>query len=196
MVYTRIDAEHLTGTMHGFIDRTLFELSREALQDGNGLIAESRKIELLNQYFTTERVRGSDYYQKYESTSWMEGIKPYQFQKNDVDLRNILSETVIPSPVYMQNQQEIDALAEYVRDRSADYMERVKAREKLMQYTLSIPYWYWDTYKNVLVKKKAVPFEPVCLGRHETIPVIECSYDEAGFHQMDFKNATAAGEFL
>ena len=76
------------------------------------------------------------------------------------------------------------------------YMERVKAREKLMQYTLSIPYWYWDTYKNVLVKKKAVPFEPVCLGRHETIPVIECSYDEAGFHQMDFKNATAAGEFL
>ena len=52
IVYTRIDAEHLTGTTHGFIDRTLFELSREALKDGDGLITESRKIELLNKYFT------------------------------------------------------------------------------------------------------------------------------------------------
>ena len=196
IVYTRIDAEHLTGTTHGFIDRTLFELSREALKAGDGLITESRKIELLNKYFTTERVRGSDYYQKYESVSWIEGIKPYQFQKNDVKLRNILSETVIPSPIYMQNQQEIDALAEEVRDISVSYMDRVKAREKLMQYALSVPYWYWLAYKKALVKKKAVPFEPVRLNRQETIPVIECSYDEAGFHQMDFENATAAGEFL
>ena len=196
IVYTRIDAEHLTGTTHGFIDRTLFELSREALKEGDGLITESRKIELLNKYFTTERVRGSDYYQKYESASWIEGIKPYQFQKNDVNLRNILSETVIPSPVYMQNQQEIDALAEEVRNVSVSYMDRVKAREKLMQYALSVPYWYWLAYKKALVKKKAVPFEPVRLSRQETIPVIECSYDEAGFHQMDFENATAAGEFL
>lgn len=196
IVYTRIDAEHMTGTTHGFIDRTLFELSREALKAGDGLITESRKIELLNKYFTTERVRGSDYYQKYESVSWIEGIKPYQFQKNDVKLRNILSETVIPSPIYMQNQQEIDALAEEVRDISVSYMDRVKAREKLMQYALSVPYWYWLAYKKALVKKKAVPFEPVRLNRQETIPVIECSYDEAGFHQMDFENATAAGEFL
>lgn len=196
IVYTRIDAEHLTGTTHGFIDRTLFELSREALKDGDGLITESRKIELLNKYFTTEQVRSSDYYQKYESASWIEGIKPYQFQKNDVCMRNILSETVIPSPVYMQNQQEIDALAEAVRDSSVCYMDRVKTREKLMQYTLSVPYWYWIAYKKALVKKKAVMFEPVCLGRHETLPVIESSYDEAGFHQMDFENATAAGEFL
>lgn len=196
IVYTQIDAEHLTGTKHGFVDRTLFELSKEALQEGTGLISESRKIELLNKYFTTERVRCSDYYQKYKLASQIEDIHPYQFQKNDVDLRNILSETVIPSPIYLQNQQEINELAEYVRDSSVSCMDRVKAREKLMQYTLSVPYWYWIAYKKALLKKKAVQFEPVCLSRQEILPVIECSYDEAGFHQMNFENATAIGEFL
>ena len=42
-VYTQIDAEHLTGTPHGFIDRTLFELSRSALNEVKGILSESTK---------------------------------------------------------------------------------------------------------------------------------------------------------
>ena len=196
IVYTCIDAEHLTGTKNGFIDRTLFELSKEALREAEGIISEFRKIELLNKYFTTERVRDSEYFKKYDKASWIEKIRPYQFQKNDVDLRNILSETVIPSPVYEQNKQEIDMFAENVRDMSLDYMERVKIRERIMQYTLSIPYWYWTAYKEALLKKKAVQFEPIHLGRCERLHVIECSYDDAGFHQINFESATGIGEFL
>ena len=91
-VYTQIDAEHLTGTLHGFIDRTLFELSRSALNEVKGILSEAQKIELINKYFTTENVRGSEYLKKYEMLEWIEGIQPYQFEKNDADLRNILSE--------------------------------------------------------------------------------------------------------
>ena len=64
-VYTQIDAEHLTGTPHGFIDRTLFELSRSALNEVKGILSEAQKIELINKYFTTENVRGSEYLKKY-----------------------------------------------------------------------------------------------------------------------------------
>ena len=65
-----------------------------------------------------------------------------------------------------------------------------------MQYTLSIPYWYWTAYKEALLKKKAVQFEPIHLGRCERLHVIECSYDDAGFHQINFESATGIGEFL
>ena len=111
-VYTQIDAEHLTGTPHGFIDRTLFELSRSALNEVNGILSEAQKIELINKYFTTENVRGSEYLKKYGDVDWIEGIQPYQFEKNEFDLRNILSETVIPSPIYERHRQEIENAAE------------------------------------------------------------------------------------
>ena len=65
-VYTQINAEHLTGTPHGFIDRTLFELSKSALREADGIIIESQKIELINKYFTTENVRASEYMKKYD----------------------------------------------------------------------------------------------------------------------------------
>ena len=195
-VYTQIDAEHLTGTLHGFIDRTLFELSRSALNEVKGILSEAQKIELINKYFTTENVRGSEYLKKYEKIEWIEGIQPYQFEKNDVDLRNILSETVIPSPIYEKHRQEIESAAEKAADMTRNYMDRLKEKEKIMQYTLSVPYWYWTKYQSAVRQGKACSFAPVKLSRREQIPVMECVYDEAGFHQMNFQDPTGMGIIL
>lgn len=195
-VYTQIDAEHLTGTLHGFIDRTLFELSRSALNEVKGILSEAQKIELINKYFTTENVRGSEYLKKYEKIEWIEGIQPYQFEKNDVDLRNILSETVIPSPIYERHRQEIENAAENASDMTQNYIERLKEKEKIMQYTLSVPFWYWTKYQSAVRQGKACSFAPVKLSRREQIPVMECEYDEAGFHQMNFQDQTGMGIIL
>ena len=195
-VYTQINAEHLTGTPHGFIDRTLFELSKSALREADGIISESQKIELINKYFTTENVRASEYMKKYDATSWIDGIHPYQFEKNEVDLRNILSETVIPSPIYEKYRQEIEIAAENAADMTRNYMERLKEKEKIMQYTVSVPYWYWSKYQSAARQGKARSFAPVKLGRREQVPVMECEYDKAGFHQMTFQDQTGIGVIL
>ena len=195
-VYTQIDAEHLTGTPHGFIDRTLFELSKSALSEVDGLLSEVHKIELINKYFTTENVRASDYMKKYDASSWIEGIYPYQFEKNKVDLRNILSETVIPGPVYEKHRQEIETAAEKAADVTRNYIERLKEKEKIMQYTLSVPYWYWTKYQSAVRQGKARSFASVKLSRREQISVMECEYDGAGFRQMSFNDQTGMGVIL
>ena len=79
------------------------------MREADGIISEAQKIELINKYFTTENVRASEYMKKYDATSWIDGIHPYQFEKNEVNLRNILSETVIPSPIYEKYRQEIES---------------------------------------------------------------------------------------
>lgn len=195
-VYTQIDAEHLTGTPHGFIDRNLFELSRVALNEVNGILSEAQKIKLINKYFTTENVLESEYLKKYDDVEWIEEIQPYQFEKSDVDLRNILSETVIPSPIYEKYRQEIESAAEKALDMTRNYIERLKEKEKIMQYTLSVPYWYWTKYQSAVRQGKAYPFAPVKLSRREQIPVMECEYDEAGFRQMNFQDQTGMGIIL
>ena len=195
-VYTKIDAEHLTGTPHGFIDRTLFELSKSALNEVSGILSEVRKIELIDKYFTTENVRMSEYIKKYDGVAWIEGIHPYQFEKNEVDLRNIISETVIPSPIYEKNRQEIEIAAEKASDMKGTYMERLKEKEKIMQYTLSVPYWYWSKYQSAVRQGKTCSFASVKLGRREQVPVMECEYDEAGFHQINFQDSTGIGVIL
>lgn len=196
LVYTQIDAEHLTGTPHGFIDRTLFGLSKAALDEVNGILSEAQKIDLINKYFTAENVRESEYMKKYDAIEWIEGIQPYQFERNEVDLRNILSETVIPSPIYEKHRQEIETAAEKASDMTRNYIERLKEKEKIMQYTLSIPYWYWTKYQSAVRQGKACSFAPVKLSRREQIPVMECEYDEAGFHQMNFQDQTGMGIIL
>lgn len=197
IVYTEIDAKYLTNTPNGFIDSTIFRLSKETLGQGRRYISEAEKIELLNEHFTTEKIRKSDYYKKYENTSqWIEGIRPYEFEKNDCKLRNILSETVIPSPVYEENSQIINELVHQLADPSKSYIDRVKEREKLMQYTVDIPYWHWSKYQVALNDRKVERYPPVRVAEREQIPVMQCEYDDAGYHRMDFEKATAIGEFL
>ena len=123
-------------------------------------------------------------------------IKSLNAEKNEVDLRNILSETVIPGPVYEKHRQEIETAAEKAADVTRNYIERLKEKEKIMQYTLSVPYWYWTKYQSAVRQGKARSFASVKLSRREQISVMECEYDGAGFRQMSFNDQTGMGVIL
>ena len=52
-----------------------------------------------------ENLYKSDYYQGKErgykkTLDWISGVPPYEFEKEDNQLRNILSADIIPSPIY------------------------------------------------------------------------------------------------
>ena len=99
IVYTTIDAKYLSNT-GGFIDSTLFKLSKEALKEGEGLLSEAKKIGLLDKYFTTEKVRRSDHYRRYHDIrKAIDEIQPYEFDKKTrsiVECKLIIS-SEIPS---------------------------------------------------------------------------------------------------
>lgn len=195
IVYTTIDAKYLSNA-GGFIDSTLFQLSKEALREGEGLLSEAKKIGLLDKYFTTEKVRRSDYYRRYHDVrKAIDEIQPYEFDKKTSQLRSILSETVIPSPVYIENRTEIEEALQKIAE-AADYIERVKAREELLQYTVSVPDWYLKEYQAACTNKTAEEYPVLEIGKREKISVIQCEYDEAGYHHIKFEKTTGKGEFL
>lgn len=53
----KIDSNLISNGSRGFIDRTMYNLSKEAISEVDGVISESDKLNLINTYFTTDKVR-------------------------------------------------------------------------------------------------------------------------------------------
>lgn len=195
-IYSEIEPKRLSGN-GGFIDETIFEISRQAIRTVSGTLSETQKIELLNNYLTMDKLKGSGYYQKYKDTrSLVEKIPPYKYDKNKEKLRNILSEDVIPSPIYEEHQEEIHKWEELLLTEKLDNVERMRIRANIMQYSVSIPYWQWMKYIKAKSKGDANPYPEIELSRKEKIQVVECFYDALGYRAMDYKNVIREAEIL
>ena len=179
-VYTKIEESNLVDGKRGFIDRSLFNLSKEAIEDLDGQLSEKEKVSLIEKYLTTENLKDSDYMRKYNKEyEFINDIEPYKFQVNDVNLRNILSEEIIPSPIYEK----------YLSD---SIIERVKLKDKIKQYTVSVHPIDVKNYEFAVQSGKAIHYKKVMLSNNvkDYIKVIECEYDEVGYKRMRYDKQT------
>ncbi len=191
-VFLEIDNSLLTNGTKGFIDRKIYELSKDALKDIDGLLTERDKINIINKYLTTENLKGSDYEFKYnEFAKWIADIPPYEMDKKDVNLRNIISYDVIPNEIYQDNKDEIDEnsreLLKSVNPKLGRIeidkikLEKLKLKEEIKKYT--VPVGIYDIYfkgSNAIIKT-------VQLSRYEFINVVNCKYNELGFSRLTSK---------
>ena len=217
-VYTEINerlfVKEVNGVIKGFIDKEIYEVSKEAILTVNGLVSEIQKVQLINNYLTTEKLGKSKFMEKYRKTySFIKDLKPNEVKKTDVRLRNILSETIIPSEVYIKNKKEIDDLEKEFKDctlkiksyseklskiqLSADVNElknkKIQTRQKIYDFTVDVAsYIIYD--KNSREKRQNYPF--VTLNDYEKIMVLECEYDDMGFRKIDYKNLIRKADFL
>ncbi len=91
--------------VYGFIDAALYELSKKAISEHEGILTESQKQEMLQKYFTTENIQNSYFMNSFKKTyKYVSEIRPYSYQKNEKKLREIVTETIIPSPVYRRRK--------------------------------------------------------------------------------------------
>jgi len=142
-VFTEIDENLLTneaGT-RGFIDRQIYQLSKGALLGFEGLLPEDQKVELIEAALTREHVKGSTFdrdYRKYKD--YIEALYVGEMDLKQVQkmFRNIISYSVIPQRVYDENEIEIEALQQILDGGDADYLEKVKAREAISGFTVSV----------------------------------------------------------
>ncbi len=209
-VYTDIEKNLLTNGDKGFIDKEIYEVSKEAVLTIEGLISEKQKSQLIDNYLTTENLEKSGFIQKYNKEyRFIKNLKPYSITKTDVRLRNILSETIIPSPVYEQNKKEIDDLEEKLKectlkikeynkkssvislsDKNKSELnelknEKVLIRQKIYDFTVDVAnYIVYD--KNYQEKRQK--YNNVVISDYEKIMVFECQYDDMGFKKIDYKN--------
>ena len=181
-IYTQIEGIKLGNT--GFIDETLFNLSKKALENVSGKITEEKKIELIEEWLTTDNLKDSDYMREYrEIFDFIENIPPYSIEKNKIKLRNILSVDVIPLLVYEENKKVIEEANKKLEEDNLTSEERIKLTEIIKDYVVSIPLY-----------QKCEKDREIKLNRYEFIPIVKCIYDEKGvtFSKKDDKKV----EFL
>lgn len=181
-IYTQIEGIKL-GRI-GFIDETLFNLSKKALENVSGKITEKKKIELIEEWLTTDNLKDSDYMREYrEIFDFIENIPPYSIEKNKIKLRNILSVDVIPLPVYEANKKVIEEANKKLEENNLTSEERIRLTEIIKDYVVSIPLY-----------QKCEKDKEIKLNRYEFIPIVKCIYDKKGitFSKKDNKKV----EFL
>lgn len=209
-VYTVIEDKYLEppyvpgreqkGRSTGFIDGDIFALSKLALEEtlgevSGGTLSEGRKIEMMERYFTTEKLSNTNYMQKYRKQ--MEKLKDivlYERDRSEIKIReDIFTKDVIPLPVYTLYQQEIESGAKKIRSSHTTALEKIKERNRIMQYTVPVQNYIAAEYdKAVRNGLSAKSCRPVQIGTYEKIAVIDCDYnDRIGFRAKKFVKVEA-----
>ena len=176
--YIYTDIEHLKIGNKGFIDKTIFDLSKKALEEVDGKITEQEKIDLINKHFKYEDIKNSDFIREYKKFyEFIKEIQPYEITKEESKLRNILSEDIIPKSIYIEHENEILEAEKLLEEGSIDKNERLELIRKIKKYTVSI---------QLYEAKKAEIYSIVKLNKHKEIKVIECGYDdEFGYYKKN-----------
>lgn len=196
-IYTEINTENFIEGEKGFIDKQIFDLSKEAICSCSGPISEENKIKLINTYLTTEKLKGSDYMRKYkEIYEFIKNIPPYSFEIDQIDLRNILSEDIIPSPIYEKYLEEIRDLEMKLQNPTLNQYDRLNLKEEIKKFTVSIHPNDIHNYNRARSKGNAQSYSSVKLSNYEYIKVIECNYDDSGYKRMKYDKTIRTANLL
>ena len=192
-IYTKIDERSFINGDRGYIDKDIFELSKEAISLLEGQISEKEKIELINKYLTMDKIKNSNYITQYKHTyNFIKNLTPDTFKSDEVKLRNILSKDIIPSPIYHEYNGDIKELELKLKDKSLNSPEnkgeKIKLQNKLKKYTVSVHPNHITNYYRALKNGLATRYDNVRVSDYEYIPVIECEYTELGYRQKKFVN--------
>ncbi len=175
----------------GFIDKDIYELSKKALIDFDGILSESKKVELIDKFLTTENIKESNFNKRFDLVKkYVKDLYPGEKTIEEVKkmFRNIISYNVIPESIYEKKREEIEknikilneefienenlTLEENNNERKKLYLEKKKAREKIYDFTVSVG--LYDLNKIDSIKWK-----------NEEIEIIKCNYSiEKGFEKI------------
>lgn len=153
-VFTEISEKQISSpyNTYGFIDQTLHNLSKTALKEkGDGIITEEEKMNMINQYFTTEKLRDSDYIKKFNQVfNKIQSLSPGKMELSDVkkEFRNIVSFKAMPINIY--NSNDISKLIKQINNcyrdmiafdgeqKNAEKLKLIKLQDKLSDKTLNV----------------------------------------------------------
>lgn len=189
-VYTEIDEGLLQNQNgKGFIDKTLYELSVEALQGVDGLVSEEEKLSWIQEAFTKEKVKKSDYYTMYHKYFKMIRDRKVGEESPELDrhnFRDIDSVLVIPAAVFFKDKnlteemggESTEPFQTYVRlrnvlnSRNSTAKEKAIARDELEKFTVSISEDLFN--KN---RFKSTRYEPLQVTSSWSIHIVDYYYD-------------------
>lgn len=175
-VYTEIDANIIKhkNSKSGFIDETIYSLSKQAILEVDGILTESGKLELLNKYFTTENIKNSDFIIEYKMHyKKLQDIVIYDIKPNEIELRHINSVRIIPKSIYDNNVDYFNSLRDKIK-KEKNGLKKLEYIDEFNGYTVDIPaYVFKANYKvNYGI------YECVKASNRALAYIMDCHYDK------------------
>ena len=136
--------EETTSGIGYIIDKKIFDLSKEELKTIDGKISENKKINMINNLYTTEKLKKTEYYKKiFDTINYINLIETYEKSSSEIKqiFRNINSRTVIPKNIYEENLENINKDIEILNkkyDKNLSLKERKMLKQKKLKARLSI----------------------------------------------------------
>ena len=137
-VYTELQGNAKKYHMY---DKDLHDFSKKAVMSfGEGVINEKIKHDLIEEYFSCENVRETEFFTRYKKTfESYETLNDYLNEKPSDGLRKILSYHVIPLSVYEKNKAEIEnAVKTISAGKDIPANEKIKAQDTINQLTVPV----------------------------------------------------------
>lgn len=189
----------------GYVDKIFYDLSTKALQNVDGLTSEIEKTNLIDKYFTMEKVLESDFMRKYrEIFGYFKELGIGTLDEN-MNLRTILTQNIVPRSVYEEHKEQIISLEVRMHEiekemrkqkshvQNKEVMnERLEIKEKLNDFVVSIPKYEYRLY----CKKIWESFGTVQIDRYRKVPVMDCYYDEKGYYPLNYNEESIRDEIM
>lgn len=169
-----------------FIDEKLYEFSKVALNDVDGIITETEKQNTIEKVYSTEKLKDTDYYKEVlDNIKYVQSFREHELDKKEVKrrFRNIDKVTILPSCVYDSNKTEIDNLITKIHIEE-DKKERRKMIDLINEFTLDVNHYEIEKQQYTILK----------VSKYMEIPIYEgFEYDkQIGLKSKNKKELSAS----
>lgn len=157
-----------------FINRQIYNLSKEALLKLDGVIGEKEKVELIKEVYTKEKL--PEYYEEImNNISYIDLFMVGEISKADAQkrFREIDTVSIIPRKVYKEHYEEISRAIKTLQndfreiERGQAKMLKAKARKTIADYTVDISRHIFNNIKSEHLK----------INEYEQLVIAECDYN-------------------
>ncbi len=162
------------------IDEKIHEMSKMAIREVNGLLDEEKKISIIEDVYSYEKLKNTDYFKKVKNiVKYVNDFTAYEKSKTEAkkEFRNIESINIIPKSIYYHNKEIIDkyvkTISEYlpkltIKEKEVKARERIELRNKLSDFVCSVRPYY----------KQGNTLKVLKLSDYEEIIVLDCNYSK------------------
>ena len=164
---------------YSIVDKEIHKKSKEALNETNGLLDESHKIELIEKTYSYESLKNTKYFETIEKTiNFLDNLlSEYSMTGREAQkkLRNIFNEDIIPLKIFEENKEKILKSKEMINQKFENLneeakkkkiIEKIKAKEVIENFKVSVPAY--------LLKDRKTEFFQ--LSDYETLKIVNCKY--------------------
>ena len=156
-------------------------LSKEAMETVDGILSETKKTNLINEYLSAEKLEKTGYVKQYEQTYRELEMLNVEEKSTGEMIRDIQTVDIIPAGIYNEHKDVIDAAEQKLREKDAGITEKLQAMEDIRRYVVPVPGYI--VYGNKRRSEAAERY--IRIRRNVEIPVVACEYSsEIGFERI------------